>query len=74
MAEKYILIYTDGYEIYVKKYNTEKEAIAEMTRAYNDSPPPLDEQLADMSYINTSTGEAKLYSGEEVLIWRIVEI
>lgn len=70
----YMLISTDGYSIQTEKFKTKEEAKDALSIEYNDyKPEDWDEEMwGDQSYIGNIG--AKLFTGEDVFVWSIVEI
>jgi len=75
MNGDYMLISTDGYSISTETYSSKAEAITAMTADYNSKNHDIiDEELYEQSYIDDVSGEATLYTGENVFVWKTVRI
>ena len=72
--EKAMLIRTNGYEIIAEKFATKEQAFEEMQKQYEDlMPEDLAEEWADCSSIGTM-GAILYANGENVYVWKIVEV
>lgn len=73
-SKKYVLIKTNGYEIYYEIFSDRNRAIRQMSSEYKElNKNPLDSTEHEMSYINEQ--HAMLYDrGIDVYVWRIIEV
>lgn len=74
---KYILIETDGYQINENRFSTKTEASEYLQSRYNSLIPESweeEEETAEkeMSYCNDAA--ATLYTGEDVYVWKLIEV
>lgn len=71
---KYLLIYTDGYDINYRTFNSFEEAASEMEKSYKAHKPDyLEEEYANLTYIGENN--ASVYcNGEDVYLWEIISV
>lgn len=75
----YILISTDGYNITTSNFNSQFEAVNEMTEKFNSllqeetGCKSLNEFNDEMSF-NNRNSDAALYTGENVYVWKIIKV